>query len=96
MQIPITFKVGKQKYTVRTTDARGWITGQLHPSLGTITVATTYRMRPRKPREVALTFWHEVTHAILHDMGHPQWDDEQFVNDFSTRLNQVIHTAKLQ
>jgi hypothetical protein len=49
----------------------------------------------RNPRKRAETFWHEVTHAILHDMGNPLWKNEQFVTQFSKRLNQVVQTAKL-
>lgn len=49
----------------------------------------------RSDSEMSETFWHEVTHAILHDMGDPLWKNEKFVTQFSKRLNQVIHTAKL-
>lgn len=41
------------------------------------------------------TFWHETTHAILHDMQHPLWRDEKFVTAFSKRLAQVVDTAVL-
>jgi len=40
------------------------------------------------------TFWHEVTHAILHDMGSKLYNNEKFVNGFSDRLNKVVLTAK--
>jgi hypothetical protein len=43
---------------------------------------------------MAETFWHEVMHCVLHEMGNPLWKDEKFVTAFSQRLNQVVYTAK--
>jgi hypothetical protein len=40
------------------------------------------------------TFWHELTHAILYDMGNTLTHDEQFVTDFANRLDQAIKTAR--
>lgn len=40
------------------------------------------------------TFWHELTHAILYDMGNDLTHNEKFVHAFSTRLHQAITTAK--
>lgn len=41
------------------------------------------------------TFWHELTHAILEDMGeHKLNNNEQFVEAFSKRLYQAIKTAR--
>ena len=42
------------------------------------------------------TFWHELTHAILEDMGHSQALDEKFVTEFSQRLDQAIRSAKFK
>ena len=40
-------------------------------------------------------FWHEVTHAILHDMGeHRLNGNEKFVVEFSKRLAQAIKSAR--
>jgi len=50
---------------------------------------------PRSDTARAETFWHETVHAILYDMEHKLWRNEKFVTEFSKRLNQVIHTAKL-
>jgi hypothetical protein len=41
------------------------------------------------------TFWHELTHAVLHDMGHPLRDDEKFVVKFANRLSCAIDSAQL-
>ena len=40
------------------------------------------------------TFWHEITHAILHDMKNQISYNEKFVTAFSQRLDQAIKTAK--
>ena len=41
------------------------------------------------------TFWHELTHAILHDMGEHQLNNrESFVEEFSRRLSAAIRTAR--
>ena len=41
------------------------------------------------------TLWHEITHAILHDMGESKLNrDEKFVSGFADRLEQAIRTAK--
>ena len=44
--------------------------------------------------ERANTFWHELTHAILHDMGDKLTHNEKFVTEFSNRLDQAIKTAR--
>jgi hypothetical protein len=94
MQIPKSFRLGRKEWAVRpkAVPARGaHIYGQVYPSYGTIVIR--YANRQQAPRSE--TFWHEVTHAILYDMGDPRWNDEKFVTAFSKRLNQVINTAKL-
>ena len=40
------------------------------------------------------TFWHEITHAILHDMKNQLSYNEKFVTAFSQRLDQAIKTAR--
>ena len=40
------------------------------------------------------TFWHEITHAILHDMKNQLSYNEKFVTALSQRLDQAIKTAK--
>ena len=47
------------------------------------------------PSQRANTFWHELTHAILHDMDSELNYDEKFVSAFSDRLSQAVETAVL-
>jgi hypothetical protein len=45
--------------------------------------------------ERANTFWHELTHVILQDMGLRRLNaDEKFVSAFADRLHQAIKTAR--
>jgi predicted heme/steroid binding protein len=41
------------------------------------------------------TFWHELTHAILYDMGHDLSSNERFVSAFANRLCDAVNSAKL-
>lgn len=46
------------------------------------------------PKQVQETFWHEVTHAILHDMGRDTLNrDEKFFTEFAHRVTKGINTA---
>ena len=41
------------------------------------------------------TFWHELTHAILDNMNRTELNnDENFVEEFSTRLAKAIQSAR--
>jgi predicted heme/steroid binding protein len=44
--------------------------------------------------EVDDTFWHELTHAILYDMGHDLSSNERFVTAFANRLCDAVNSAK--
>lgn len=52
--------------------------------------------KPFTPNRFNHTFWHEVTHAILDAMQHPLRNDEQFVEQFSKNLYQVLRTAEFK
>lgn len=99
MMIPTSIKIGKTRYDV----AQPFT--MLPPvSAGSVTYGLSIRVAhythvrgrlvPRSERQRSETFWHEVTHAILHDMGHKLEANEHFVTEFSKRLNDAIHSAK--
>ena len=99
MTIPKKFTLGTTPYTVtlKPSLSKGaW--GRAWLDMGYIEIATHIKGKPRPSSGVhgtTNTFWHEVTHAILFDMGNPLYCDEAFVNAFSNKLTQVIETAEL-
>jgi hypothetical protein len=98
MKIPREITVGKKTYTVRFVK---WLHGP--PSIGrvyydqnVIQIATQdCRGTPLGSEEIDDTFWHELTHCILHDMGHDLCDNERFVTAFANRLSTAVNSAKL-
>lgn len=99
MHIPKSFKLSNQPYKVRFTQAmpgQGHM-GEVDYTLRQITIAHNSNLTGRafKSEEIDDTFWHEVTHAILRDMGHRLWSNERFVTRFARRLTEVVNTAKL-
>lgn len=93
MMIPKSFRLGRYEVSVIVRDRARLVSGALgsfYPSVKLLLIAGK---RPKK--QVAVTFWHETTHAILYDMNHPLRDDEKFVTAFSKRLAQVVDTAVL-
>jgi hypothetical protein len=100
MIIPTQITVGNHKYSIQMLRQmpRKGVMGTVHYDLGTIQLAThsntsTGRYSPSRLQE---TFWHEVTHAILHDMGHHLHTNERFVTDFSSRLSKAIRSAEFK
>ena len=98
MKIPTRMKIGKKNYTVykvKHMDEKG-IMGAVNYDAGAIFLATHSNVRGVrfKREEVADTFWHETTHAILKDMGSKLEADEKFVTAFSERLTQAIISAR--
>ena len=99
LQIPASFKLDRRPYLVslvRHTKPVGTMGSVVYFSRR-IEIATHSGLNQRKftREELADTFWHEVTHAILHDMGNKLWRSEKFVTEFSRRLTEVVLTAKL-
>lgn len=95
MLIPKSFRIGRYTYKVEMHANSIAKYGTLLPEAKRVIIFNAVRGIPRVEASKAETFWHEVTHAILRDMGSPRWKDEAFVLAFSKRLNQVVHTAKL-
>jgi hypothetical protein len=99
MLIPYTFKICHRPHTVSlqvSTHKERSTVGHFWPQASHIDIWVARNGRYRTDRQISETFWHEVTHAILHDMDHPLWKDEKFVTAFSKRLNEVVHTARFK
>ena len=88
VNIPTSFKIGRYSHTVQYMAFSDRYRGHYYPSPRVVVL-----VKDTKPR-MEETFWHEATHAILHSMDHPLRSDEAFVEGFSTRLYQLIRTAK--
>ena len=98
MKIPKEITVGRKTYAVR-------FVNKLHnpPSIGRVyydqnviqIAKQDCHGTPLEAEEVDDTFWHELTHCILHDMGHDLCDNERFVKAFANRLSNAVNSAKL-
>ncbi len=100
MQLPKKLKVGDRWYSVEiveTMERRAQM-GYVYYGTGAIEVATKSNVTNQKysSDEINDTFWHELTHAILYDMGHSLYKNEQFVTRFANRLAKAIKTAKFK
>lgn len=98
MIIPSSVRVGKIRYTVtqfppdlRT--APGWRGATVY-AFKDIRIAYGSAEKKYTPAQKSETFWHELTHAILYDMQSRLNHDENFVTEFSRRLNNAVHSAK--
>lgn len=99
MMFPKELKVGKRKIQVKHNDRilidGKTCKGSFHTENNIIRLAkkdlfgNTYTKGERSE-----TFWHELTHAILHDMKNDLTYNEKFVIAFSKRLDQAIKTAR--
>lgn len=93
LPIPKRMRVGKRNVTVKVQRAKAGLLGY---SAGgkMICVYTHDGARPLSAAQVNETFWHELTHTILHAMGKPIKREEQFVTQFAKLLSQAVNTAR--
>jgi predicted SprT family Zn-dependent metalloprotease len=98
MQIPKRISVGKKTYeitrpqTVQDPAAHG----RTYFEENRIEIARFDNQgNTFEQEEIDDTFWHELTHCILYDMGHDLCDNERFVIAFANRLSQAVNSAKL-
>ena len=96
MEIPKTIRVGRTRYRILRPETLTGKRGDIFYAPGVIRVArfAANGAARRSPAAQAETFWHELTHAILHDIPHKLWCNEQFVTDFSKRLARAVRSAK--
>ena len=98
MRIPKRLKVGQRWYKVDVIDKmwREGMMGNTNYNTARISIVkrSTITNQRYKQEDVYDTFWHELTHAILKDMGSKLESNEKFVCDFSSRLNQAILSAR--
>ncbi len=92
--IPKSIRVGTWRYRVERPKAHGTY-GRIWYVRNIIEVAQTTSLGTvRSANQQEDTFWHEMTHAVLYEMGHKLYSDEVFVEAFSKRLSRAIRSAK--
>ena len=99
MKLPKKIKVGKKWYSVETRETFAingkHVWGGINYDAASIRIGThrsNGRALPEK--EIDTTFWHELTHAVLKDMGSKLEANEAFVDAFSTRLSNAVRSAR--
>lgn len=96
--IPTSLRIGKKLYTVEFPDhmPNVLVAGNIAFGSQTIKVAsrTGRPLRKRSEKARLTTFWHEVVHGMLHDIGSRKNNDEVFVQGIAKRLVQVTQSAK--
>jgi hypothetical protein len=98
-QIPRKMRVGSRTYSVEVVEAmiEKNLMGRTYSPDRNIKIGLKSNSTGRvyRPSEVHDTFWHEVVHAILHDMGEDALNrNERFVTRFANRLTKAIETAR--
>ena len=98
MQIPKQITVGKKTYAVERPkiiqDPPSY--GRISFTMNRIQIAQGDSHGNKFDKDdLANTFWHELTHAILYDMGHDLCANERFVTAFANRLSDAVNSAKL-
>jgi predicted SprT family Zn-dependent metalloprotease len=101
MDLPKKVKVGDRWYSVEIVETmqRKATMGYVYYGTGKIEVATKSNAVEDwnySKEEMSETFWHELTHAILYDMGSSMYKNERFVTRFANRLAKAINTAKFK
>jgi hypothetical protein len=101
VKLPITIRVGKHKYSVEVVEAmlRKRDAARIHYGTRRIEIGRMSNTTGKafSDTQVLDSFWHEVTHAILEEMGrHTLNADERFVTEFANRLTKVIQTAEFK
>lgn len=102
-KLPKKITIGNTEYTVerkymkRPRNRRGDL-GLIEYDARQITVTTQDSFGNRLPKEQQTeTFWHELTHGILHAMGQARLrDNEAFVTKFAKHLNKAVLSAKFE
>lgn len=95
MQLPKTIKVSRTTYSVQQPKSLPRMAlGHIDYESRTIRIAKQAHNKAVGKHERSDTFWHELTHAILHDMDSRLVNDEKFVTRFAYRLNNAINSAK--
>jgi hypothetical protein len=97
--IPSKIRIGRRQYSIEflETMPQKRTMGRISYTAQTIKLGrrsnVTQKVFPHE--QVQESFWHEIAHGILHDMGRDTLNrDERFVTGFAHRLSKAINSAK--
>ena len=101
MQLPKKIKVGRKWYAVEMhhSGLDKSLMGRVHYPERKIHLGLRSKRHGYKyaKAEIYDTFWHELVHAILEDMGQDSLNrNERFVTGFANRLTKAIMSAKFE
>jgi hypothetical protein len=96
--IPSKIRIGRRQYSVELLETmpQKRTMGRISYTAQTIKLGQRSNLTKKKysPESVQETFWHEITHGILYDMGRDTLNrDERFVAGFAHRLSKAIKSA---
>jgi hypothetical protein len=99
LQIPKTIRVGNKRYSIEIIETmlRQRIMGTIDYDKQTIKIGRRSNVTGRSYTQTMMseTFWHELVHAILNDLGeHALNKNEKFVTAFANRLTKAIRSAR--
>ncbi len=90
--IPKRFQLMGHTITVEVISKKDWkyedCVGRFDPETNKIQVLK------QKRSMTAHSFWHEVTHAMLHTIGHRLYSNEPFVDQIGGLLAQIMDSAE--
>lgn len=98
MHTPTSIKIGKHTYTIEHKDTIPGACGYVSYTTRTICLGqrSSHTGLSYKREDRDDTFWHEVTHAILYEMGHSLYSNEKFVTKFANYLTKAINSARFE
>lgn len=90
MKIPEKIKIGGTEYSVeKVPGIPDRLMGDCNYAATTIRLAETIDSITTSSESMRSTFFHELTHAILAEMGSELNSNEEFVQTMSTFINQI-------
>lgn len=97
--IPDRFSCGGQLYEVSyiTNSMNDHLLGTSSVFSGEVKIHTEYTEGKISKDSMCNTFWHEVTHQVLENMGYDELsNDEKFVTAFAGMLNEAIQSSEMK
>lgn len=100
-ELPRSIRVGKKRYSIDVIETmlQHGDMARVHYDRKRIEIGTRSNKtgKPFSAAQVHDSFWHELVHAILHDMGrHTLNKNEAFVTEFASKLASAIKSARFE